>query len=100
MDYPSRLSLARLPTPLQPLDRLGAELGVGQRLWIKRDDLTGSTLSGNKVRKLEFVAAHAIEQGNATPCRGRKPVGCLIDEGQRFLAEVPSVILTTVCIER
>jgi D-cysteine desulfhydrase len=32
-------------------------------LWIKRDDLTGSILTGNKVRKLEFIAAHAINNG-------------------------------------
>jgi D-cysteine desulfhydrase len=59
---PPRLSLAVRPTPLQPLDRLSAELG-GPRLWVKRDDLTGSVLSGNKVRKLEFTLALALEQG-------------------------------------
>lgn len=56
--FPQRLSLARSPTPLQPLDRLSQHLG-GPRIWIKRDDLTGSPLSGNKVRKLEFVVAQA-----------------------------------------
>ena len=62
MDYPDRLSLAQTPTPLQPLDRLRQKIG-GPRIWLKRDDLTGSTLSGNKVRKLEFIAAMALEQG-------------------------------------
>ncbi|MGH1486153.1 MAG: D-cysteine desulfhydrase family protein [Cellvibrionaceae bacterium] len=62
IQWPSRLSLASLPTPLQPLDRLSNRLG-GPRLWVKRDDLTGSILSGNKVRKLEYTLAYALEQG-------------------------------------
>lgn len=33
-------------------------------LWIKRDDLTGMQLSGNKVRKLEFLLADALAQGS------------------------------------
>ena len=33
---------------------------------MKRDDLTGSALTGNKVRKLEFIAAHALEHGFQT----------------------------------
>ena len=55
------LSLARLPTPLQPLPRLSAALGV--ELWVKRDDLTGMALSGNKVRKLDYLLAEARAQG-------------------------------------
>lgn len=55
-----RLELARLPTPIQPLPALGARLGV--EIHVKRDDLTGCLLSGNKVRKLEFVLADAIER--------------------------------------
>ncbi len=66
IDYPSRLPLARLPTPLEYLPRASERWGCGKRLWIKRDDLTGSALTGNKVRKLEFIAAHAIEQGFLT----------------------------------
>ncbi len=57
--YPSRLSLARLPTPLRPLDRISEKFG-GPRIWLKCDDLTGSALSGNKLRKLEFVVAEAL----------------------------------------
>jgi D-cysteine desulfhydrase len=59
--FPARVPLAQLPTPLQPLDRLSAEVG-GPRLWVKRDDLTGSVLSGNKVRKLEFSVGEALQQ--------------------------------------
>ena len=59
---PPRLSLAQTPTPIHKLQRL-TDLLRGPEIWIKRDDLTGSTLSGNKVRKLEFVAADALRQG-------------------------------------
>ncbi len=62
IEYPPRLSLARLPTPLQPLDRLSEKLG-GPRIWVKRDDLTDCAISGNKIRKLEFTLARAREQG-------------------------------------
>lgn len=60
--YPPRLKLAQLPTPLEPLDRLSADMG-GPRIWIKRDDLSGCATSGNKVRKLEFTLAEALNQG-------------------------------------
>jgi D-cysteine desulfhydrase len=74
---PPRLELARRPTPLQPLDRLSAALG-GPRIWVKRDDLTGSTLSGNKVRKLEFALALALAQGFDTvvTCGGLQSNHC------------------------
>ncbi|NSX53706.1 D-cysteine desulfhydrase [Parasulfitobacter algicola] len=57
-----RLHLAHLPTPLERLDRLSAELG-GPDIWIKRDDCTGMSTGGNKTRKLEFLMAEAVEQG-------------------------------------
>lgn len=57
LPYPPRIELAHLPTPLQRLDRLSDRLGV--ELWVKRDDMTGAELSGNKVRKLEFLIAEA-----------------------------------------
>ena len=62
IDYPERLALAQLPTPLQPLDRLSAQFS-GPRIWVKRDDLTDCALSGNKIRKLEFTLARALAQG-------------------------------------
>lgn len=58
MHEPERISLARLPTPMCRLERLGAALD-GADIWIKRDDLTGLELSGNKIRKLEYIAADA-----------------------------------------
>ena len=54
--------LAHLPTPLERLDRLSAELD-GPDIWIKRDDCTGLSTGGNKTRKLEFLMAEAKAQG-------------------------------------
>lgn len=61
-----RLPLATLPTPLHDLPRLREALGgAGRcpRLLIKRDDLTGLALGGNKARKLEFLIADAVDRG-------------------------------------
>jgi D-cysteine desulfhydrase len=60
-----RVRLAQLPTPVEKLERLSRELG-GPGLFIKRDDLTGLALGGNKVRKLEFLVGQALEQGADT----------------------------------
>jgi len=57
-----RYFLAHLPTPLEKLDRLSAELG-GPEIWIKRDDCTGLSTGGNKTRKLEFLMAEAEIKG-------------------------------------
>lgn len=62
ISFPPRLTLARLPTPLEPLDRLRERIG-GPRIWIKRDDLTECAVTGNKVRKLEFTLARARAAG-------------------------------------
>jgi L-cysteate sulfo-lyase len=56
-----RHALAALPTPLHPLPRLSEQLGI--ELWIKRDDLTGFAMGGNKVRKAEYLIADAIRRG-------------------------------------
>lgn len=63
--YPSKLSLATTPTPLQCLRRLSHHYG-GPRIWVKRDDLTGCLASGNKVRKLEFILSRVIASGGDT----------------------------------
>lgn len=57
-----RIHLAHLPTPLEPLKRLSAEL-AGPEIWIKRDDCTGLSTGGNKTRKLEFLMAEAEAMG-------------------------------------
>ena len=56
---PPRVRLANTPTRGHWL-RYGGELGT--RIWVKRDDHTGSELSGNKVRKLEYLMAEALQQ--------------------------------------
>lgn len=59
-DFP-RLHLGLLPTPLHRLDNLSREFG--KNIYLKRDDMTGVSLGGNKVRKLEFLLADAVEKG-------------------------------------
>jgi D-cysteine desulfhydrase family pyridoxal phosphate-dependent enzyme len=56
---PSRFPLATLPTPLHRAERLERALGAPP-LWIKRDDLTGFALAGNKARKLEYAIGDAL----------------------------------------
>lgn len=58
-----RLHFAHLPTPVEPMPRLAAELGGRVRLLVKRDDQTGLALGGNKTRKLEFLMAEAQANG-------------------------------------
>lgn len=60
-----KVSLTRLPTPLDDAPHLAAALGVA-RLLVKRDDLTDLALGGNKVRKLEFLLGEALAQGADT----------------------------------
>ncbi|MEO5966604.1 MAG: 1-aminocyclopropane-1-carboxylate deaminase [Candidatus Limnocylindrales bacterium] len=61
-DYP-RTNLRFGPSPLQRLDRLGAHLG-GPAIWAKREDVnSGLAFGGNKVRKLEYLLADALERG-------------------------------------
>jgi len=60
-----RVTLADLPTPLHDCPRLSAAVG-GPRLLIKRDDMTGLALGGNKTRKLEYLLAEALNEGADT----------------------------------
>ncbi len=68
-DKLARVPIAHLPTPLEPLPRLTAQLG-GPELWIKRDDQTGLATGGNKSRKLEFLVADAQAVGADTLITG------------------------------
>ena len=61
LDSFPRVSLGIFPTPMHRLENISRILGTN--VWIKRDDLTGVGLGGNKVRKLEFLLADALEQG-------------------------------------
>lgn len=60
-----RISLGEYPTPLQELANLGRVLG-GPRIFLKRDDLTGLGLGGNKLRKLEYALAEAMAMRAST----------------------------------
>lgn len=55
---PDKLNLAHLPTPIEQLKG-----DYGANIYLKRDDLTGLELSGNKVRKLEYVLSDALKAG-------------------------------------
>jgi D-cysteine desulfhydrase len=60
--FAEKIKIAELPTPIFKAKRLSEKLG-GPEIFVKRDDLTGMAISGNKVRKLEYCAAEAIRQG-------------------------------------
>jgi 1-aminocyclopropane-1-carboxylate deaminase len=62
-DFP-RVPLMFGPSPIHPLPRLSAALGGGVEIWAKREDCnSGIAFGGNKVRKLEYLAADAIARG-------------------------------------
>jgi D-cysteine desulfhydrase len=55
--------MALLPTPLTPAPRLATALGLTAPLWVKRDDLTGFAVAGNKARQLELLVDDARTRG-------------------------------------
>jgi D-cysteine desulfhydrase len=59
----ARVELATLPTPLVRAPRLERALAAGP-LYIKRDDLTGFSVAGNKARALEFLLGAALAAGS------------------------------------
>ncbi|MFQ5648437.1 MAG: D-cysteine desulfhydrase family protein [bacterium] len=61
-EFPDSVELAKLPTPIDLLERLSNSL-EGPRIYVKRDDETGIAVTGNKVRKLEFLLAEALARG-------------------------------------
>lgn len=63
MNHIAKIELGLYPTPLQELINISHTLGGGKRLFLKREDLCGIGLGGNKVRKMEYLLAEAIEQG-------------------------------------
>lgn len=56
-----KVSLGIFPTPIQKLYNISRILGV--QVYVKRDDMTGLGLGGNKIRKLEYLLAQAKAQG-------------------------------------
>ena len=63
-----QIRLGFYPTPLAEMVQLSAALG-GPRIFIKREDLSGLALGGNKFLKLEFMVAEA-----SVSCRNTNPI--------------------------
>ena len=61
-EFPQRMKLAKTPTPIEKLEQV-TRMFEGPQIYMKRDDLTGLVTTGNKIRKLEFLLAEAVEQG-------------------------------------
>ena len=62
-DFP-RVTLTFGPSPMHRLERLSEHLGGKVEIWAKREDCnSGLAYGGNKVRKLEYLAADALAQG-------------------------------------
>ncbi len=66
LSIPKKLIIASLPTPIHQLERIFPKRNDRPNIWIKRDDDTGGVISGNKVRKLEFVVQEAMRLGADT----------------------------------
>ncbi|MCT4586130.1 MAG: D-cysteine desulfhydrase family protein [Peptostreptococcaceae bacterium] len=62
MDKPKKIKVANLPTKIQKLERLSSFFS-DKDIYIKRDDQTGTELSGNKIRKLEYLVKQALDNG-------------------------------------
>ena len=62
----ARLRFGHYPTPVDEMPRLRAALGGGPRLLVKRDDTISFGCGGNKVRKVEMLAAMAVAEGADT----------------------------------
>ena len=76
-NQPDSLHLALRNTPITPLQVFSARFPE-YNIWIKRDDLTGIELSGNKVRKLDFLIADALQKnaGHIVTCGGIQSNHC------------------------
>ena len=82
-----RRQLAFWPSPVHPLPRLSEELGI--EVWAKRDDIaSGLAFGGNKVRKLEWLAADAVAQG----CDTLVSIGNIQSNHTRQVAAVAAVL--------
>ena len=82
-----RHQLGFWPSPIHPLPRLSQELGV--EVWAKRDDIaSGLAFGGNKIRKLEWLAADAVAQG----CDTLVSIGNIQSNHTRQVAAVAAVL--------
>lgn len=82
-----RRTLGFWPSPIHKLPRLSAELGI--EVWAKRDDVSsGLAFGGNKIRKLEWLAADAVAQG----CDTLVSIGNIQSNHTRQVAAVAAVL--------
>ena len=65
-----RVGISRAGTQLEPMQRLSDHLG-GPRLWVKREDMTGTGFGGNKLRKLDYILHDTIASGADTAIGSR-----------------------------
>jgi D-cysteine desulfhydrase len=96
---PNRILLGQLPTPIVPLNHIAREIGV-EKILMKRDDLSGLELSGNKVRKLEYLVADALAKGcdtlvthggfQSNHCRATAAIGARLGLRVRLLLRSPN----------
>ena len=89
-----RISIGVFPTPVQKLESISRLLGT--QVYVKRDDLTGLGLGGNKVRKLEYLLADAKAQGAEvvfTTGGAQSNHAMLTAAAARKLGMTPSLIL-------
>ena len=105
-----KIELIHLPTPLEYLPTLSRELGI--ELYIKRDDLTSLAMGGNKMRKLEYLAADAVKQGatmlltvgGAQTNHGRQTAGAAAKLGMKCVIacvdNYPGEISANVLLDR
>jgi len=90
-----RMPLCTSLSPLQPLNRMGKSIGTND-LFIKRDDLLGRVLGGNKLRKLEFIVPKALAQGADTLITTgsfESNHACVTAAVARMLGLAPAVVL-------
>ncbi|MBR2879731.1 MAG: D-cysteine desulfhydrase family protein [Oscillospiraceae bacterium] len=59
--FPNKISIGIFPTPIHKLENISRILGTN--VYIKRDDMSGLALGGNKLRKLEYLLADAKAKG-------------------------------------
>ncbi len=88
-----RIPLGFFPSPVHPLKRLSRELGI--EVWAKRDDVSsGLAFGGNKIRKLEWLAADAMRQG----CDTLVSIGNVQSNHTRQVAAVAAVLGMRCCL--